>query len=466
VVLNASRPEARDQWATLRRACDDAGLLETDFGTIEGPSDATLTTCRRPPQAEVATLWSGAHPVSAAVDAVKWLRGRGLDPERVHALDLARVLPAATRLPAWARFGAHPLVLLMFAVTGEMESLHARSINTHTSPKALSPAGFQIRGLVMANAVARAALLNRPPQRVAVEPLEVWVTEGVPDFLTLSTRSDNPANRAVLGIVAAMLVLAVCATAVAKRVKVKLGGNWVEPLNLFVVVVLPPGARKSAVLERVKEPLERFEHDEAARLGPEHREAKVNFEVTQARLEKLKTAAVKAKTAEDRAVAIAEATSVANDLAEMKVIEIPRLLTDDCTQERLASLMCAHDGRIAQLSPEGGVFEMMAGRYSTSGSTNFDIYLKGHAGDTIRVDRINRAAEFIEQPALTLGLAIQPETLKAAHHRSPKLQGLKQRGSGSGQPASAQTNKTRFRRDLFRKGVRTVAVFICARFDT
>ncbi len=63
------------------------------------------------------------------------------------------------------------------------------------------------------------------------------------------------------------------------------------------------------------------------------------------------------------------------------------------------------------MSPEGGCFDIMAGRYA-NGATNFDVWLKGHAGDAIRVDRKGRPAEFVAHPALTMGLAVQPVVLR------------------------------------------------------
>ena len=43
---------------------------------------------------------------------------------------------------------------------------------------------------------------------------------------------------------------------------------------------------------------------------------------------------------------------------------------------------------------------------------NFEVFLKGHAGDTIIVDRIGRSAERIDHPAITMGLTVQPEILR------------------------------------------------------
>ena len=61
---------------------------------------------------------------------------------------------------------------------------------------------------------------------------------------------------------------------------------------------------------------------------------------------------------------------------------------------------------------EGGVFDIIAGRYNGN-IPNMDVWLKGHSGDMIRVDRKGRPPEYIRKPAMTLGLMIQPEVLKS-----------------------------------------------------
>jgi len=61
------------------------------------------------------------------------------------------------------------------------------------------------------------------------------------------------------------------------------------------------------------------------------------------------------------------------------------------------------------ISDEGGIFEIMAGLYS-GGKANIDVFLQSHAGHGIRVDRGSRAT-FLDKPALSFGLAVQPEIL-------------------------------------------------------
>ena len=92
--------------------------------------------------------------------------------------------------------------------------------------------------------------------------------------------------------------------------------------------------------------------------------------------------------------------------------ELPRIVADDVTPEAVASLLAESQGSIAIISAEGGVFDIMAGRYNGN-IPNLDIWLKGHSGDTVRVDRKGRDTEYIPNPAMTIGLMIQPEVLKA-----------------------------------------------------
>ena len=98
------------------------------------------------------------------------------------------------------------------------------------------------------------------------------------------------------------------------------------------------------------------------------------------------------------------------DAEEIDVPPIPRLVADDTTPEAAATLLAEQNGRIAVISTEGGVFDIIAGRYSGK-SVNMDVFLKGHSGDVIRIDRKGRSSEFIPRPALTVGLMVQPAVL-------------------------------------------------------
>jgi putative DNA primase/helicase len=61
------------------------------------------------------------------------------------------------------------------------------------------------------------------------------------------------------------------------------------------------------------------------------------------------------------------------------------------------------------LSDEAGIFLIMAGIYS-GGIASIDVFLQGHSGTPMRVDRADRVAH-IDKPALSFGLALQPGVL-------------------------------------------------------
>ena len=211
---------------------------------------------------------------------------------------------------------------------------------------------------------------------------------------------------------AAMLALAVVAAACAKKVVVCIKPGYSEPVNIFVVVALAPGNRKTAVFRAMTEPLENHEHREIRRLAPEIARAKASLKIKEAKLKKLQDRAANAAKPADQERLTREATSLAVELSEGRALVPPRYIADDCTTERLATLLQDQSGRIAVMSAEGDVFDLMAGRYSQTSTANFGVYLKGHAGDALRIDRVGRPPEFVKSPAVTVGLTVQPEVIR------------------------------------------------------
>lgn len=214
----------------------------------------------------------------------------------------------------------------------------------------------------------------------------------------------------VPGDLAAFMALAVLSTCAARRVTVEVWPGWREPVNLYLVVVLQPAERKTAIVRELTAPLEAYERNQIARMRDTIAQAKAERDLLEAGYKAAIVSAARTTGDEQRA-AEGDARALAVELANHEVPATPRLLVDDATPEKLVSMMAEQGGRIALLSAEGGLFEMMGGRYSKSGQLNLDVYLKSHAGDSIRIDRRSREPEYIAAPALTLGLAVQPIVL-------------------------------------------------------
>jgi hypothetical protein len=246
------------------------------------------------------------------------------------------------------------------------------------------------------------------------EPLDA--TPAVPDFLpdTLPSwlaewvAAEAEAMQVPVDL-PAMLVLAVCGAALAKKFVVAIRPGWSQPPNLYTVVSLPSGDRKSSVFRDVLAPVLEFEQREAERMAPEIARAASARRVLEGRVKKAEERAAREAEEIKRQQLEQQARDLAAELARCQVPERPRLACDDITPEKLANLLAKHGGRMLQAAPEGTLFEIVRGRYSEM--MNLDIWLKGYSGDDHVVDRVGRPSEVIRAPAVSLALAVQPDVL-------------------------------------------------------
>ena len=189
-------------------------------------------------------------------------------------------------------------------------------------------------------------------------------------------------------------------------------GGWREPLCLYTATVAAPGERKSAVQMLMTGPIHQVERELAADGAAARREAEERKLVAEKAVDQYRNRAAKA-VGDEAGPALAEVLSAAQLADAIDVPPVPRLLADDITPEAAASLLAEQGGRLAIISAEGGIFDIIAGRYSPKAVPNLDLWLKGHSGDPLRVDRKGRPPEHIPRPALTLGLMLQPSVLRA-----------------------------------------------------
>jgi len=210
----------------------------------------------------------------------------------------------------------------------------------------------------------------------------------------------------------AMLVLTVGGAALAKTIEVHVRGDHIEPVNLFTATALPPGNRKSSVFRIVTQPLMDFEREEIERLKPIIEQSRNQREILEESLKHAQKKAAREEDAEQRADFERRAREYAEELSRHVDLKAPQYIGDDATPESVARLLHENGGKFALMSPEGDVFELMGGRYS--GTPNLGVYLKGHAGDDIRVNRVklDRLVQFVHKPALTIGLAVQPDVIR------------------------------------------------------
>jgi replicative DNA helicase len=192
--------------------------------------------------------------------------------------------------------------------------------------------------------------------------------------------------------------------------QIEIRPGWREPVNVYTATIAAPGERKSAVQTAMISPIFDVEQQLAdASLGA-RLEAQTRKEVAESAAEKSKRDAANKANDDGWDTAMANAIGAAQIAADITVPVIPRIVADDTTPEAAATLLAEQGGRLAIISAEGGIFDIIAGRYNGN-IPNLDLWLKGHSGDPLKIDRKNRPPEYVRQPAMTLGLMIQPEVL-------------------------------------------------------
>lgn len=169
---------------------------------------------------------------------------------------------------------------------------------------------------------------------------------------------------------AGMTMLSVLSAASAKKFVLKpfKDGDWTERTNLYTLISMRSGERKSAIYNLLTAPLVKYQM----------KAQKDYFEQNQQLPEEQR--------------------------------KPPTYLTDDVTPEKLVGLMKENNEQMAMLSSEGGLFDNFNGRYSNVPS--LDIYLKGFTGDYMTVHRIGRPSETLYEPILTIGVFVQPGLLQ------------------------------------------------------
>ncbi len=151
--------------------------------------------------------------VTSDSDAATYLQSRGLDPNKIADLNLARAIRDEVPPPKWAFINSrywgmqgYRLATFLCDYKGIDRSVRARKISkdADAARKSVAPFGYSVRGLVFANETAR-RMIN-PNVRYGPLPedklLRVVIVEGEPDFLTWALQPDPPGVAvAVMGIV-------------------------------------------------------------------------------------------------------------------------------------------------------------------------------------------------------------------------------------------------------------------------
>ncbi|MDH6119307.1 replicative DNA helicase [Kitasatospora sp. GAS204A] len=209
---------------------------------------------------------------------------------------------------------------------------------------------------------------------------------------------------------AATMALAALATAAGGRVHVQIRPGWSEQTNLYLVCAMPPASRKSDVFAAMTAPIYRVEDEFRTESRARIIEAQAAKDAAEAEVEALIGKARKAPDKVNRTQLIAEVAGARMLAEQIQVPPTPRLtVSGDITPEPLAHQLAIHRC-LAALSPEGDLFDIIAGRYTAK--PNLGVFLQAHKGERLQTDRISREQPTVDKPALTIGVTPQPAVLQ------------------------------------------------------
>ncbi|HOD52354.1 MAG TPA: YfjI family protein [Candidatus Hydrogenedentes bacterium] len=253
------------------------------------------------------------------------------------------------------------------------------------------------------------------PQPIPLRPYEPppWPAGAFPADIEEYVNSLSEATETPVEL-AACVVLAILATCVQGKYAVKIKDGYYEPLCLWTSCALPSGSRKSAVHSSAVTPLITWERSQRERIEPEIKRLESETETILARIKKLRGKA--AEPANENPQNIQK--QIEELEASLPLIPIvPRVWASDITPEHLGTLMAQQEGRMALLCDEAGILETIGGRYA-NGIPNLDLFLQGHSGTPVRVDRGSRPSVSIDKPALSVALMPQPVVIHALANKS------------------------------------------------
>lgn len=324
------------------------------------------------------------------------------------------------------RVGGGPYLhdLTAKVVVAEQAGYYARIVRQHTYARHVVQVGHRLAQLgqhhddpggLRGAVLTELGTLTAADLRGWADPIPLSSTPDLPTFplwalpdwigeyaARVAEATQTPAD------LAGSLVLAVLALAAGGKVWAQ-APTWKEPLNLYLVVILPPGSRKSEVYSLMVKPVRTAEKQLQEAAAPKIAERRIAYRIAEAQADRTAKIAENAADDFDRMAAVAEAEAAALELEKMRVPAEPKLYSSNATVEKITSLLAEQGGRFAVLAPEGKIFSILAGQYS--GTPDLEVFLSGHAGEEMRVDRRGRPSEVIESATLTMGVCVQPGVL-------------------------------------------------------
>jgi len=241
------------------------------------------------------------------------------------------------------------------------------------------------------------------------EPLPL---DALPEVLREFSRTISEATQAPIDSAIGVALGGVSVAIVGKAlVEICPRRGWRKPVHTYVLIEQPSGTGKSPLVAFPREPIARWEMDQAKAEAPERQWREEAVRLAEDRVKAARKTAVNGKG--DKDVSEGDLRACLEELAEAeaKPQGAFQLLISDATEEETVRVLAGNGGRAASVDPEGTILEVAAGRYG-NGDARLAALTHGWDGEAMRVNRVTRARVDIPSANLALLLALQPGILE------------------------------------------------------
>ncbi|NWK55654.1 DUF3987 domain-containing protein [Verrucomicrobiaceae bacterium N1E253] len=244
-------------------------------------------------------------------------------------------------------------------------------------------------------------------------PLRPFPTGKLPRIMRDMVRETSKASLTP-ECLAAINVIGAVSASIGAGYLINSGGDRTTSANLFILGIAQSGTGKGQAFSRIFKPFRDAEQQHNDRWRNHgHPKAESEINLIDEQIKEVKKEVKKQESQAEFNLLRDKLTKLQRrrDELSLELEKSPSFSVADVTREKLALSLSNQPGEaLASLSPEArGVLSVLAGRYSSTGSSDEDIYLSSYSRESILIDRISRPATHLHNPTLSILWLIQPD---------------------------------------------------------
>lgn len=235
------------------------------------------------------------------------------------------------------------------------------------------------------------------PENIFPDWLESYVNQ-------VAESTQTPREMAAMGAFSALSI------ALTKKFNICVYGDWVEPLNTYMLTLMPPSSKKSRVFNDMMKPIQDYQRDKNEQLKVAISQNRHELDLKEKKINSIKTRITQSK--KDDVNQLEEQLRYAvEDYENTEEVFPPTYIADDVTPEMLEKLLQENNEKIGIISAEGGLFSSIKGKYSDVSS--YEVYLAGYSGDRMSTHRLTRDKIELDNPMISIGVFAQPSIIES-----------------------------------------------------